>query len=330
MKGPVRMRDVAAAAGVDPSVVSRVLRDDKRLSIRPETRQRVLDAIEQMGYRPNAAARTLKTARSMAIGMVVTDIANAAYTEIAHGADARAGQLGYVLLLANGTIEDRLPILHGRVDGLLYGIATSDSPLPSRPLQGMPCLLVNRRAPELGTSIAVDDQTGAALATRHLIELGHRRIAAIVGAATADTTRRRIAGFTDAMREAGLDVSPDQLVETTYDEEGGYAAAVQLLERDERPTAILATIARPAYGALAACNTRGIVVPDEISLVTFDDPPITRYLHPPLTAVKRPLREMGSRAVELLLELVDGKPVDDLVLENCELIIRSSTAPPPA
>lgn len=325
------MRDVAAVAGVDPSVVSRVLSGDERLSVRPETRERVLDAISRLGYRPNAAARMLKTSRSMAIGMVVTDIANAAYTEIARGADARAGELGYVLLLANGTIEDRLPILHGRVDGLLYGIATSETAIPARPPVGMPSLLVNRREPALGTSIVVDDAAAAALATRHLIELGHRRIAALVGPMTTDTSRRRAAGFTEAMNTAGIPVSPGQIVESGYDEESGYASTLQLLQQDPRPTGIVVTIARPAFGALAACDQHGISVPDEMSIIGFDDVPIARYLHPPLTAVQRPLQTMGRHAVDLLIALIGGEDVHDLMLdEPSELVQRGSAAPPPA
>lgn len=327
----VRMRDVAAAAGVDASVVSRVISGDERLSVRPETRQRVLDTIARLGYRPNAAARMLKTARSMAIGMVVTDIANAAYVEIARGADARAAEHGYVLLLANGTIEDRLPILHGRVDGLLYGIATSETTLPTRPPAGMPSLLVNRREPSLGTSVVVDDAAAAALATRHLIDLGHRRIAALIGPRTTDTSRRRAAGFTEAMNAAGIPVGPDYVVECGYDEATGYDAMLELLRRSPRPTGIVVTIARPAFGALAACDQHGVQVPDEISVVGFDDVPIARYLHPPLTAVQRPLQAMGRRAVDLLIQLMAGDEVHDTMLEEAsELVQRGSTAPPPS
>src|SRR5579859_3136367 len=133
----VRIRDVAAAAGVDASVVSRVLSGDDRLSVKPETRQRVLDAVERLQYRPNRAARTLRTARTMALGLVVPDLANATYAEISRGADAEAAQHGYILLIAMGTLAERLHLLEGRVDGLLYAIATSETidpmPIPEGP-----------------------------------------------------------------------------------------------------------------------------------------------------------------------------------------------------
>jgi LacI family transcriptional regulator, galactose operon repressor len=330
MKRSVRMRDVAAVAGVDTSVVSRVLSGDERLLVRPETRERVLDAVERLGYRPNPAAQMLKTARAMAIGMVVPDFANPAYSEIARGAEERAAELGYILLLASGSVEDRLPILRGRVDGLLYAIATSDSGMPARLPSGLDSLLVNRREPGLGPSIVVDDEAAAALATRHLIGLGHRRIAHIAGPATADTGRRRLAGYIGAMNAAGIPVSSQLIQEARFDEAGGFEATKALLDRgDPPPTAIFVANTRAAIGAVAACDVEGKAVPGDISIVGLDEVPIARYLHPPLTTVQRPLSMMGSRAVDMLLKLIDGESVEDVVLdEPSRLIERASSAPP--
>ncbi len=329
--GPVRMRDVAAVAGVDASVVSRVLSGDERLLVRPETRQRVLDAVERLGYRPNIAARMLKTARTMAIGMVIPDFANAAYAQIAHGAEQRAHELGYILLVASGTIQDRLPQLHGRVDGLLYAIATSDPSAPIRLPEGMPSLLVNRREPRLGPSIVGNDEACAVLATQHLIELGHRRIAHIVANVAVDTGRRRTAGYVRAMSEAGLPVAPDLAIETQFDERGGYEATLELLRRDPPPTAIFVATARWALGALAACDELGVRVPEDFSIVAFSDIPIGRFLHPALTTVQLPLVEMGDRAIDMLLRLVNGEQVEDVMLDDPpQLTVRASTGPPPS
>lgn len=330
MSKSVRMRDVAAVAGVDPSVVSRVLSEDDALSIRPETRQRVLDAIARLGYKPNAAARMLKTSRAMAIGMVIPDFRNAAHAEIARSAETRAQELGYILLLASGTIQDRLPALHGRVDGLLYAIATSDAKGPSRLPAGLPSLLVNRREPGLGPSIVGNDEAIAALATSHLIELGHRRIAHIVANVAIDTGRRRTAGYTKTMHDAGLPVTPDLTVGTTMDEEGGYEATKELLRREPRPTAIVIATARWALGATAALDEAGLEIPRDISIVSFSDIPIGRFMHPALTTVQLPLTTMGSRAVDMLMKLIDGEEVaDEEIDEPPVLTIRASTGPPP-
>ena len=157
----VRIRDVAAAAGVDASVVSRVLSGDDRLSVKPETRQRVLDAVERLQYRPNRAARTLRTATTMALGIVVPDLANATYAEISRGAEAESARHGYILLIVMGSLFERLRLLEGRVDGLLYAIATSETLDRERIPEGPPSLLVNRHEPGMGPSVTVDD-AGAA------------------------------------------------------------------------------------------------------------------------------------------------------------------------
>ena len=164
----VRLRDVAAAAGVDASVVSRVLSGDRRLSIRPETRQRVLEAATRLNYRPNTAARALKTARTMAIGMIVPDFANVNYATIAQGAEEQAATAGYALLVAGGSPTERLGDLHGRIDGLLVGMATSETPRLGDFGGGVPALLVNRREPCGIASVTVDDEAGAFVATQYL------------------------------------------------------------------------------------------------------------------------------------------------------------------
>lgn len=330
----IRMRDVAAVAGVDISVVSRVLSGDERLVVRPETRERVLEAVRRLNYRPNVAARTLKTARTMAIGMVVPDLANTAYTEIARGAEQRAAEFGYILLVASGRTQERLPMLEGRIDGLLYAVATSGSTISQRIPEQIPSLLVNRREPGLGASIIANDEEGAALATQHLIDLGHTQIAQIVAEFSVDTHRRRAAGYRRAMRDAGLPDSSDVILETAFDEAGGYQATLELLRRRPRPTALF--VARGptvpwTLGALAACDEMGVSVPDDMSLIVLSDVPIADYLRPPLTSLELPLGTLGSRAIDLLLRLIDGEDVGDATVdEPPRLIIRGTTAAPPA
>lgn len=331
MRRSVRLRDVAAAAGVDASVVSRVLSGDARLSIRPDTRERVLAAAARLDYRPNTAARTLKTARTMAIGMIVPDLSNVNYATIAQGAEEAAATAGYVLLVVHGSASDRLPDLHGRIDGLLIGMATSETPRHGEFGGDMPALLVNRREPCGVPSVTVDDEAGGALAVSHLLSLGHRRIAHVAGPQNADTARRRLRGYRAMLESAGVRPEPDWIAETTFDETGGHVAATRLLGLEPRPTALFVGNVRAAIGALAAARRLGLRVPDELSIVGFHDAPFAAYLDPALTTVRMPLEEMGREAVDSLLALLDGRPADDtMVATPPELVVRASAAPPPA
>jgi LacI family transcriptional regulator len=327
MKNTVRLRDVAAAAGVDTSVVSRVLSGDTRLSIRPETRQRVLDAASRLDYRPNTAARTLKTARTMAVGLTVPDFANQNYATIAIGAEERAATAGYVLLVASSSASERMLALHGRIDGLLVGMATSETPRLGQFGRGLPALLVNRREPCGIPSVTVDDEAGGALATRHLLALGHRVIGHVAGPQHADTARRRLHGYERALDEEGIEVRSELVCETSFDEAGGHLAANRLLRLEPRPTALFVANVRAAIGVFAAARRLGLGIPEDLSVVGFHDAPFAGFLDPPLTTVRMPLQEMGRQAVDSLLALLAGEPVADaMVATPPELIVRGSTA----
>ena len=329
-RGRVRLRDVAAVAGVDPSVVSRVLSGDGRLSIRPETRERVLEAAARLDYRPNRAARTLKTARTMALGMVVPDLANPAFSLIALGAEERAASVGYALVVIRGSVHDRLGDLEGRVDGLLVAAATSDVDYQRERFGGLPAVLVNRREPGEIPSAIVDDEAGSALAVGHLIELGHRRIGHVAGPQNSDTGRRRLAGYRHALAAAGLPADPMLVAESAFDEAAADEAAGRLLSLDARPTALFAANIRIAIGALSAAHRLGVRVPDELSVVGFDDVPLAGYLAPPLTTVRMPLEELGRRAVDSLLEEIGGGHAENVTVAiPPQLVLRASTAPPP-
>ena len=326
-KTTARLRDVAAAAGVDASVVSRVLSGDTRLSIRPETRQRVLEAATQLNYRPNTAARTLKTARTMAIGMTVPDLANVNYATIAQGAEEQAATAGYALLIASGSHTERLGDLHGRIDGLLVGMATSETPRVGDFGHGVPALLVNRREPCGIASVTVDDESGAFLATQYLTSLGHARIGHIAGPQNADTARRRLAGYGRGLEAAGIGHSGELIAESSFDEAGGNVAATRLLRLAPRPTALFVGNVRAAIGAMAAARRLGLRIPHDVSVVGFHDAPFAGYLDPPLTTVRLPLVEMGRQAVDHLLALLNGDPVEDsMVGTPPELVVRASAA----
>jgi LacI family transcriptional regulator, galactose operon repressor len=325
-----RLRDVADAAGVDPSIASRILSGDGALTVRPDTRQRVLEAASRLAYRPNTSARALKTRKTMAIGMIVPELTNVAYATIAMGADERASRAGYALLVATGAVRDRLDAIDGRIDGLLVGIATSETIRMGDLGGSLPTVLVNRHELLGLPSVTVDDEAGSALATEHLLSLGHRHVGHVAGPQNSDTGRRRRAGFVRAMRGSGVEPPPGWMVEASYDEAGGDLAASRLLRAAPRPTALFVANVRAAIGALAAARRLGLSVPGDLSLVGFHDAPVAVYLDPSLTTVRMPLREMGSAAVDSLFALLEGRTVEDVrVASPPELVVRGSTAPPP-
>jgi LacI family transcriptional regulator len=328
----VRLIDVARHAAVDISVVSRVINNDPRLNIREGTRVRVLGAIQDLGYVPNAAARSLRTARAGALGLFLPDHANPVYAEIISGANAAATARGYALLTGTAEVTPRtfLDLLgQGRVDGLLLaGDALDPSVRDALEGHGVPYLLLNRRIAGSRRYVILDDDKAARLAVRHLINLGHTRIAHLAGPSAADTARRRRAGFAAALGEAGLPHDPSLVVSADYTPHGGAAAMSALLARADPPTAVVVANMAAAIGALSAARGHGIAVPDDVSVVAIHDSALSGYLAPPLTTVRMPLDALGRRAVELLVTQPFEAPIEEIVSGPIELVVRESTAPP--
>jgi LacI family transcriptional regulator len=336
-RGVARLADVAARAGVGTSIASRVLNRDPTVGVRPETRARILEAAEALHYRPNAAARGLKSQRTTTIGLVIPNLAYPVNAEIIHGAERAASEAGYVLLIADaeefmqaGQAYHRL-LLEGRVDGLMLASASTAEPMLRDIMNtDLPLILVNRRAGSLAPSVTVDDVLGMRLAVEHLIALGHTRIGYVSGPRDADTAQRRLEGFQNALRDAGLPEQPDRIVESSFDEAGGFAACTELLARwPDRPTAVTVWSVAAAIGVLAALATAGVRVPEDVSVVAFHDAPLAAYVQPPLTTVRMPLAEMAMLAVKLLLDRIDDKPVESQVVQTRPtVIVRQSSAAP--
>jgi LacI family transcriptional regulator len=328
---PATISDVAAVAKVDRSVVSRLLNDDPRLSIRETTRQRVLRAIESLGYRPNAAARSLRTARTRTLGLFMPDYTNPAYGEIIKGAEAAALEAGTVLMTGSRQAAGRgfaqyvEQLGTGRVDGLLLAAPGASEELLNR--LDLPWLCVNRMGPGRRRYVILDDERASRLAVRHLAELGHTRLAHICGPRDSDSAGRRRRGYRNAVRTAGL--TSTGIVSGDYTAEGGAAAMAEILETTERPTAVLVANVASAMGALHTARVRGVPVPAEISVIAVHDLVVGAYLDPPLTSVRMPLEGLGRRAVTLLLERGPTEDVRETIREPIELVIRDSTAPPP-
>jgi len=331
----VTLADVAALAGVDRSVVSRVMNNDTALSIREETRDRVLNAIRELDYRPNAAARSLRTSRARTLGLFIPDFANPVYAQIIAGAESAAAEAGCVLVTGTDEAVEKIDAGYvdllgtGRVDGVLLAGGTVSADERQRfEAAGVPYLLLNRRGQDSRRFVVLDDAKAAQMAVAHLVELGHTAVGFVGGPPGADTAQRRRAGYLAALRAAGLE--PDEQLQTKadYTPAGGYRALGALVAGQVRPTAVLVANVASAIGVLKAAQRHGLDVPGDLSVVAVHDLPLTEYLMPALTTVSMPLRELGERAVRLLLETPAQAPIEEQVSRPMTLVVRESTAPP--
>jgi DNA-binding LacI/PurR family transcriptional regulator len=301
--------DIAARAGVSKSLVSLVLRGSPKVS--EESRRAVLRAAEELDYRPNAMARGLAQRRSSIFGVMLSDLHNTFFADVLDGIDARSRREGFRTLLATGHRKQSLEaeaikaLVELRTEGLILAAPRLSMPKIIEASRAVPVVLVSRPAREaVIDTVMTDEVAGAAAAVDHLVELGHRRIAHIDGGAGAGASARR-SGYLRAMERHALGANA-QVVRGDYTEAGGAAAVARLLDGGARPTAIFAANDLSALGALNALLQRGVRVPDEISLVGYDNTSLARLAHVDLTTIDQPRREIGSAAVELLLERING------------------------
>ncbi|MET8805120.1 LacI family DNA-binding transcriptional regulator [Streptomyces sp. NPDC004546] len=326
------IRDVAERAGVSKSLVSLVLRGSE--GVRPEKREAVLAAVEALGYRPNAAARSLSERRTRTVGVLLNDMRNPWFVELLDGLNARLYDSGLHMLLADGHLNRRLgedltrTFTELRVDGLI-AVGTLQDPQALRTAARLvPTVVAGTREPVLpGVDIvANDDEHGARLATEHLIGLGHRHIAHIAGQGAVGDLRRR--SFEATTREHGLaDTAVVEQGDLT--EEGGYRATVRLLSRAPRPTAVFAVNDMTCVGALSAAEETGLQVPRDLSLVGYDNTYLSRLRHLWLTTVDNASHDVGRRAAQRLLDRIDepDRP-REVDLATPFLEVRGTTAPP--
>lgn len=308
--GSASIKAVARLAGVSVATVSRVLNDSG--PVKEETRRRILEVVESLGYVPHGAARSLTTNQTDTLGVLLPDIYGEFFSELIRGIDSAARRQGYHVLVS-GSHEDReevqavLRALRGRVDGLILMTPTADmlEALRSVPPVSLPTVLLN--CPPGGLpfdSINVDNHGGAMAMVRHLAGLGHRRIAFIQGPPENHDARERRRGYRDAVRELGLAMSPSLELPGDFSEEAGCRAGERLLEREPRPDAVFAANDAMAIGCLHALRQAGVRVPEEMAVAGFDDVPIARFMSPPLTSVGVPIAELGALALERLLDSV--------------------------
>jgi LacI family transcriptional regulator len=336
------LKDVARRADVDPSTASRVLRDDPSQQVRPETRERILAAARDLRYRPNALARGLRTRRTDTFGLIIPSLDNLGFADVTHGIQSAAAAAGKLVMVVEAEavadaaahgVYQRL-IGDGRLDGLIVAFASIQDDLVGQLVErDIPLVLVNRRTHRARGSVVVDDERGSRLAVEHLLALGHRRVGYLGIDADTDTARRRLAGYSAAMAAAGLSIDPRWLAAGPPTEAGGRAAVREVLATptDIRPTGYFVASLMSAIGALSELTVGGVKVPDDASLVAFNDHPFAAHTAPPLTTVRMPNVRMGEQAVGMLLAAMGGEPVRDIVIDDApELVIRASTCPPSA
>ena len=318
--------------------VSRVINNSGYIS--QAARERVERAIEQLGYVPNALARGLRFKQTKTIALILTDITNPFFTTLARGVEDAASEQGFSVIFCN-TDEDESEegeylnmLLQKQVDGILLVPARcsseSISMLQSR---SIPVVVLDRRVPGIQVDTVLgDSEEGAYQLVRHLLGLGHRRIAMISGPSSVSTATDRVDGYRRAMAEAGLEVDESMVLHDAFSQEGGYRMARRVMESVPRATALFAGNNFIAAGAFGALREVGLRVPEDISLVAVDDLPLPLAMEPFLTVAAQPAYEMGRRATELLLDRLAGEaPAEcrEIVLP-VTLVVRRSSAPPVA
>ena len=325
--------DVAARAGVSKSLVSLVMRGASTVS--DEKRRLVLEAAEALGYRPNAVARSLVQRRTSLLGIVLSDLHNPFYAEVVDGIQAEAGAREYRTIIS--TVDRRALserraldlLLELRVDGMILASPMLElDEVVAGASRELPIVMVARHSDVAGVdSIRNDDSTGAELAVRHLVGLGHRRIAHIDGGAGSGAPERR-EGYRRAMRDAGLEAEA-RIVAGSYTEQGGRRGVAALLASGERPTAIFVANDLAAIGALGALASHGLRIPEDVSVVGYDNTMLAAVHHIDLTTVNQPRPEMGRMAVSMLMERLGGRrDVARHLLIPPTLVVRGTTAPP--
>jgi len=336
MHKKITIKDIARFANVSHTTVSRALNNKSR--IRPETKEKILSIARELNYRPNFVARSLVMKRTKTLGLVITNIANPFYTELAQGIETMAIKLGYNIILCSthsdlSTEKLYIEMLRSKgVDGILFSSAHMEDPnIVDLAEEGFPIILVNRRTyhqmvREKVDYVGVDNIRGGFLAIEHLIRVGHKRIGVIGGSSESSVGFERLEGGKQALTTYGLEVRGDYFLEGDFLKGSGYQGGKKFLKMDEPPTAIFAANDYMALGTYQAILEEGIKVPEEMALIGFNDIEFTSMKGIELTTIGQKKYEMGALAVKTLVERIEGGkvgPSKEIILEP-ELIIRKT------
>nr|WP_236667744.1 LacI family DNA-binding transcriptional regulator [Nonomuraea sp. K271] len=331
----VSLRDVAARANVSFQTVSKVL--NGKGAVAPATRQRIIEAAEEIGYVPNALARSLQSRSSLTLGVITVDFSNATPAQFLVGIEREARRHGLSVILSSlepdgsDCVRYLRVLMERRVDGIIMNApATEEDEEVGRLLRaGPPAVSLHEIAGGGVPRVTVDSEATAALPVRHLIALGHRRIGVVTGLRQRHSAQRRTAVYREVLAEHGLPYDALLVEDGAWEVEGGYAATHRLLDRASGITAIYVQNDLMAVGVLNALHERGVSVPGDCSVVGCDDHPVAARTIPPLTTVRMPFFDAGAAAVRLLLERIASGPPGDVVLP-VSMVYRASTASPPA
>jgi LacI family transcriptional regulator len=302
------MRDVAEQARVSVTTVSHVINDTRPVS--KELRQRVLQAMNELGYQPNQLARSLRRGQTHTVGMIIPDSTNPFFAEVARGVEDTSFEQGYSVILCNsdGNLDKELlytnVLVKKQVDGILFVAAgVSTERILELQRRNIPLVLIDRDLPEASVdSVLTDNAQAGWAATRHLIELGHTRIACVTGPSDLTPSADRVIGYREALRQSDLAVDEALIVKGDFQYVSGYQAGTHLLALERPPTAVFACNDLMAIGFMSAALQSGLRVPEDLSIVGFDDVRLAAFANPPLTTIAQPKYEMGVVAAELLLE----------------------------
>ncbi|NUU38598.1 LacI family DNA-binding transcriptional regulator [Pseudomonas sp. C2B4] len=326
------IREVARLAGVSVATVSRTLKSPER--VLPETRDKVNAAVEQAGYRPNLMAVQFRSRRTGNLVILVPTIANTFFARVISGAQQAAQAAQYRLLLCDTQGREDIErefaelVYNHQADGVIQLRAFDPFTEPFANAEPAPIVnacevIQDGRHP----TISLDNRAAAKAMTEHLIELGHRRIGLIKGPKSSPLTRDRVAGYQDALSEAGIECDLRLICHGDFTLKAGHDGATAMLALPERPTALFCENDEMAIGALKRIKQLGLRVPEDISLVGFDDIPFAAYCDPPLTTIAQPAEVFGQKAVEMLIALIEKKPLAQRhVVLPFELTLRGSTA----
>ena len=329
------LSDIASRAGVSTASVSRVISGSGRVSA--GRRERILREIEASGYVPHGAARALATMKSMTVGAIIPTLANSIFATGLQAFEQRLDDAGYTLLISISEYDPEHALRHMRnlvrqgVDGvMLIGESFPDEMFDLARANGVPYVVTwSQRAESEHPAVGFDNRLAAYRLARYLLEIGHRDIAMIAGAASHnDRAADRIEGVAAALAEWDAPLRENWLIERNYDVQEGREAARRLMSNQERPTALICGNDVLAMGALFECRDLGVSVPEDVSIVGFDDLPLAAHLSPPLTTMAVPSELMGRYAAEYLLGRFAGAPVPDRKALEVGLVVRETTAPP--
>ena len=325
------LRDVARLAGVSHQTVSRVINGSE--DVLPETRANVEAAIKQLGYRPNAIARSMARGQTHTLACISPNLTDYTFASVIEGAETEARQHDYFLLSSSATdpkafhaLVDEL-VGHRRVDGLIVINPYSDDRFQHIP-EKFPVVFVGAQSHEQKiSSVCLDDEKVAYEATRHLISLGHTDIALVTGPMEEDCSLDRTEGYRRALQEAGIPFDDSKIIEGDWSATSGQDALLSFVEQGRVPTAVFAQNDRMAMGVLRAARDVNIKVPTQLAVIGVDDMPLSSYFDPPLTTMRQDMPRIGQEATRMLLDIIQKKNTDQREMKlSAQLVVRQSTS----